>query len=166
MRKRNLLKSSVTIGYIYREGEKKGIWPPSFHTQKLIEEGHRPNIKPCWNKFVGPRQSCSCRGTTSVAWDLGNFPVPVNKWSAWTKYTANPTNGFPDTKPIWALYLFPCSFSSQTMRLRGLNYVDYVVPTNQFFSSLFFTLYPVQVFCLLPQRRRSSSRSVEVCLYH
>lgn len=84
---------------------------PAIYYRGQQTSSHRPNLDChpflyCWNKFLGPRWSCFCRGCQISKLKLRQTP---SKRSAWleTQYIQSANAQMP--RQLWALYLFPSS---------------------------------------------------------
>lgn len=115
------------------------LYQPSWKIKRMIKMGD------CWNSFLVPRWSHSCLG------DHVNKPklrklLHSCKCSTWPEAqyikSANPRTA----GQLWALYLLPCLFSSQTRLTVWPQSIGYFL----FFSFLFFILYTIKASCLPP----------------
>lgn len=100
----------------------------------------------CWTKLSRTKMELLLSGAaTSANWNLNNFQAFIVVFPL-TRNAVYPVSQSPNTKPTLGSILI-------SLFLLTLNKVDLRPPGNQIFpivSFLFFILYPIKAFCLMP----------------
>lgn len=113
----------------------------------------------CWDKFLGPRWSCSWPGCHVSKRNIGNFPVSINVPHDHKHNISNQLiSKHQVNSGFYAYFLFFLTLSE----------VDDVVTTNQILSiffCFFFILYLIKVSCLPPIFQFSRPLGMEIACF-